>query len=186
MDEDKVGLKVEHGEEKKEEDNDNLEVSDEDVDRSNDNEEEDRPKNTKDEISKNLSFVNGVVNSDDLLPLNFNMETLLEYKIIKFINKKLVSKAIDMLHKLVEKDESKKEKDDNIDNGTKELEINKVTDTDKNKLVVDATNDAPPPQDAMATATTDAAEEVREDNNVNAKDGNDENEADNTKGGDIS
>ena len=47
VDEDKVGLKVEDGEEKKEEDNKDLEVLNEDVDRSNDDEEEDRPKKTK-------------------------------------------------------------------------------------------------------------------------------------------
>ena len=47
VDEDKVGLKVDDGEEKNEEDNNNLEVSEEDVDRSNDDEVEDRPKKTK-------------------------------------------------------------------------------------------------------------------------------------------
>ena len=47
LDEDKVGLKVEDGEEKKEEDNNDLEVSDEYVDGSTDDEEEDRLKKTK-------------------------------------------------------------------------------------------------------------------------------------------
>ena len=47
VDEDKVGLKVEDGEEKKEEDNDDMEVSDKDVDGSNEDEEEDRPKNAR-------------------------------------------------------------------------------------------------------------------------------------------
>ena len=47
MDEHNVDLKVEDGEEKKEDDNGNLEVSDEDVDGLNDDEEEDRPKKTK-------------------------------------------------------------------------------------------------------------------------------------------
>ena len=46
MDEDKVGLNIEDGEEKKEEDNDDMEVLDEDVDESNDDEEEDKPKKT--------------------------------------------------------------------------------------------------------------------------------------------
>ena len=50
VDEDKVGLKVEDGEEKEDEDNDGMEVSNEDVDGSNDNEEEDRPKMTKEEM----------------------------------------------------------------------------------------------------------------------------------------
>ena len=45
-------------------------------------------------MPKNLSFVKLVMDSYDLLPLNVNMETLQESKIIKFILKKLVSKAI--------------------------------------------------------------------------------------------
>ena len=46
VDEDKVGLKVEEGEEKKKEDKKDMEISDEDVDGSNDYKEEDRPKKT--------------------------------------------------------------------------------------------------------------------------------------------
>ena len=72
MDEDKVARKVEDGEEKKEEDYNDLEVSYKDVDRMNDNKEEDRPKKTKEEIAKNLIFVKWVVDSDNLLPLNIN------------------------------------------------------------------------------------------------------------------
>ena len=87
----------------------------------NDDKEEARPKKTKKEIPKNLSFVKGFVDSDDLLSLNVNRETLQESKIIKFISKNLVRKAIEILHKLGEKDESKKEKDDDIDNETKEV-----------------------------------------------------------------
>ena len=47
MDEDKVGLKVEDGEENKEEDKEDLEVSYKDVDGSNEDGEEYRPKKTK-------------------------------------------------------------------------------------------------------------------------------------------
>ena len=115
MDGNNVGLKVEDGGEEKEEDDYDMEVSDKDVDRMNDYEEEDRPKNTKEEIPKNLSFVKGVVDSDDLLLLNVNRETLQESKIIKVIYKKLVRKAIEMLRKLVENNESKEKKDDNIE-----------------------------------------------------------------------
>ena len=74
------------------------------MDRTNYNEEEDRPKKTEEEMPKNLSFIKGVVESDDLLPLNVNRETLQESKIIKVISKKLVRKAIEMLRKLAEKD----------------------------------------------------------------------------------
>ena len=156
MDEEKVGLKVEDGEEKKEEDDNDLEVSDEDADRTNDEKEEDRPKKTKEEMPKNLIFVKGVVDSDDLITLNVNRETLQESKIIKVISKKLVRKAIEMLHKLAEKDESKKEKDNDIDNDTKEVEAKEnreVADTDNYELGVDAATGATTPQDAMATTT---------------------------------
>ena len=59
------------------------------------------------------------MDSNNLIHLNVNRETLQESKIIKVISKKLVRKAIDILHKLEEKDESRKEKNNNIDNETK-------------------------------------------------------------------
>ena len=50
-----------------------------------------------------LSFIKGVVDSDDL-PLNVNRETLQESKIIKIIKKKVVRKAIEMIRKFSEKE----------------------------------------------------------------------------------
>ena len=47
------------------------------------------------------------MDSDNLLPLNVNRDTLQESKIIKVISKKLVRKAVEMLRKLSEKDESR-------------------------------------------------------------------------------
>ena len=78
-------------------------------------------------MPKNLSFVKVLVDSDKLLHINVNRETLQESKIIKVVSKKLVRKSIEMLRKLAEKNESKKEKDDDVDEDTKEMEINEVT-----------------------------------------------------------
>ena len=66
-------------------------------------------------MPRNLIFFKGVVDSDKLLPLNVNRETVQDSKIIKVISKKLVRKAIEILRKLAEKEESKKEKDNDID-----------------------------------------------------------------------
>ncbi|KAF5272209.1 hypothetical protein FQA39_LY01291 [Lamprigera yunnana] len=48
-----------------------------------------------------LSFIQGVVDSDDL-PLNVSRETLQQHKLIKVIKKKLIRKVLDMLKKIPE------------------------------------------------------------------------------------
>ena len=108
------------------------------------------PKNTREEMPKNLGFVKGVGDSNDLLPLKVNMETLQESKIIKFISKKLIRKDIEMLRKLAEKKKTKKEKDNDINNETSKVDINEnreVAETKNDELIVVAKNDAPPSQD---------------------------------------
>jgi len=60
----------------------------------------------EDMMPKYLSFVRGVVDSDDL-PLNVSRETLQQHKLLKVIKKKLVRKTLDMIKK-IDKDEYEK------------------------------------------------------------------------------
>lgn len=62
-------------------------------------------------LPRYLSFVNGVVDSDDL-PLNVNRETLQESKIISIIRKKVTRKVIDMISKYSKEDMPEDDEDD--------------------------------------------------------------------------
>merc|ERR1712159_141919 len=57
----------------------------------------------QDMMPKYLSFVRGIVDSDDL-PLNVSREQLQQHKLLKVIKKKLVRKALDMIKKIGEKE----------------------------------------------------------------------------------
>lgn len=57
-------------------------------------------------LPKYLSFIQGVVDSDDL-PLNVSRETLQQHKLLKVIRKKLIRKALDMIKKLNKDDMDK-------------------------------------------------------------------------------
>ncbi|UJR16093.1 hypothetical protein I4U23_003005 [Adineta vaga] len=59
--------------------------------------------NFEEMMPRYLSFIRGVVDSDDL-PLNVSRETLQQSKLLKVIKKKLVRKALDMLKKISPED----------------------------------------------------------------------------------
>ncbi|XP_072181693.1 endoplasmin-like [Diadema setosum] len=69
----------------------------------------------EDMMPKYLSFIKGVVDSDDL-PLNVSRETLQQHKLLKVIKKKLVRKTLDMLKKL--------DAEDYLENFYKEYGVN--------------------------------------------------------------
>ena len=62
--------------------------------------------NFEDMMPKYLSFVRGMVDSDDL-PLNVSRETLQQHKLLKVIKKKLVRKTLDMIKKIGKEDYDK-------------------------------------------------------------------------------
>lgn len=57
----------------------------------------------EDMMPKYLSFIRGIVDSDDL-PLNVSRETLQQHKLLKVIKKKLTRKALDMIKKISDDD----------------------------------------------------------------------------------
>merc|ERR1719219_1620617 len=59
--------------------------------------------NFEDMMPKYLSFIRGIVDSDDL-PLNVSREQLQQHKLLKVIRKKLVRKALDMIKKISPED----------------------------------------------------------------------------------
>jgi len=70
-------------------------------------------------IPKYLSFIKGVVDSDDL-PLNVSRETLQQHKVLKVMGKKLLRKILDLLRKMSDAEEAKKKKNQDEDDEDEE------------------------------------------------------------------
>lgn len=83
--------------------------------------------NFEDMMPKYLSFIRGMVDSDDL-PLNVSRETLQQHKLLKVIKKKLVRKTLDMIKKIEKEDYDKfwKEYSTNIKLGVIEDNSNRT------------------------------------------------------------
>merc|ERR1719447_1936158 len=65
-------------------------------------------------LPRYLSFVRGMVDSNGL-PLNVNREQLQKNKIMKVISKKLIRKALDMMHRMSEAEEEEEDEDEEDD-----------------------------------------------------------------------
>ena len=90
----------------------------------------------EDLIPKYLSFVKGLVDSDDL-PVNVNRETLQQSRVLKVIGKKLVRKVLEMLRKLSKEDieERTAAKEDEEDDEDEEEELDGEEEENKSAFV---------------------------------------------------
>merc|ERR1711977_420263 len=83
-------------------------------------------------LPRYLSFVRGVVDSDDL-PLNVSREQLQQNKIMKVISKKLVRKVLELMKKLAKEDDSGEDEDEEKDDEEEKEEKEEKTDEEEKK-----------------------------------------------------
>jgi len=81
-------------------------------------------------LPKYLSFVQGVVDSDDL-PLNVSRETLAQSRVLKVMSKKIVRKVLEMLRKMAEREEDDDDDEDEDEEEEEEEEQEEKEEEDK-------------------------------------------------------
>ena len=90
-------------------------------------------------LPRYLSFVVGVVDSDDL-PLNVSREQLSQDKVLKVMGKKIVRKAIEMIKKLAEEGEVKAEAEEKSEQTEQAEATEATTETTETKTEEDNAN----------------------------------------------
>ncbi|KAL8595182.1 hypothetical protein ACOMHN_013855 [Nucella lapillus] len=112
--------------------------------------------NFEDMMPKYLSFVRGVVDSDDL-PLNVSRETLQQNKLLKVIKKKLVRKTLDMIKKI-----SKEEYDNFWKEYSTNIKLGVMEDTSNRTRLAKLLKFYSSNSDTEQTSLTDYVERMKE------------------------
>merc|ERR1712165_567299 len=87
-------------------------------------------------LPRYLSFVHGIVDSDDL-PLNVSRETLAQSRVLKVMSKKIVRKVLEMLRKMAEREEDDEDDEDEDDEDEDEEEEEEEEEKEKDEEEVD-------------------------------------------------
>merc|ERR1719445_2349944 len=92
-------------------------------------------------LPKYLSFVRGVVDSDDL-PLNVSRETLAQSRVLKVMSKKIVRKVLEMLRKMAEREEDDDDDEDEDEEEEEEEEEQEEKEEEEDKEVDEGEEEA--------------------------------------------
>merc|ERR1712038_350066 len=91
-------------------------------------------------LPRYLSFVHGIVDSDDL-PLNVARETLAQSRVLKVMSKKIVRKVLEMLRKMAERGEDDEDEEDEDEDEDEDEEEEEEDEEAKEKKEVEGKDD---------------------------------------------